>query len=152
MSIKNCLKKEIENLKTLAEQENLFAQFMLGFDENEKVSTYWSEKAAWQGFAPAQYNLGVRYYYGDKAPQNYELALEWFQKATMQGFAPAQNNLAIIYRKGTKQNYELALELFQKAAMQGYALAQFNLGTMHYNGEGTKQNDKIAFGLAKKIC
>ena len=109
MSIKNCFKKEIENLTNLAEQGNVFAQSMLGL-------IYENEKAALQGYAPIQYNLGIRYYYGIGAPQNYELALEWFQKAALQGFAPAQHRVGIMYRYGygVLQNYEKAFGFASK--------------------------------------
>ena len=39
------------------------------------------QKAANQGYAAAQYNLGVMYYNGEGVPQDYVKAAELFQKA-----------------------------------------------------------------------
>lgn len=43
-------------------------------------------KAAEQGFARAQYNLGEMYALGDGVEQSNEKAREWLQKAADQGF------------------------------------------------------------------
>ena len=41
----------------------------------------WYRKAAEQGFAEAQYNLGVMYAKGEGVRQNYKIAKKWFGKA-----------------------------------------------------------------------
>jgi len=46
-------------------------------------------KAAEQGDAEAQYNLGVRYANGEGVPEDYKEAVKWFRKAAEQGFAAA---------------------------------------------------------------
>jgi TPR repeat protein len=53
----------------------------------------WFRKAAEQGHAPAQYNLGVCYYYGNGVPQNYREAVRWIRKAAEQGHADAIEGL-----------------------------------------------------------
>ena len=45
----------------------------------------WYEKAAAQGDADAQYNLGVLYYNGEGVPRDISKAREWFEKAAAQG-------------------------------------------------------------------
>lgn len=45
----------------------------------------WYRKAAEQGFADAQYNLGVRYYNGQGVPQDYVAAHMWFNLAAARG-------------------------------------------------------------------
>ena len=57
-------------------------------------------KAAAQGFEGAQFNLGLRYYTGQRVPQDYTKALYWFSKAAEQGFAKAQYNLGAMYANG----------------------------------------------------
>ena len=42
-------------------------------------------KAAEQGLANAQFNLGVMYHKGRGVPQSYEEAAKWFRKAAEQG-------------------------------------------------------------------
>lgn len=49
----------------------------------------WFLKAAEQGLARAQYNLGVMYANGTGVAQSYEKAVEWYQKAAEQGFEDA---------------------------------------------------------------
>jgi len=42
-------------------------------------------KAADMGYAPAQYNLGYCYKYGDGVPRDLTLSAEWYRKAAEQG-------------------------------------------------------------------
>ena len=60
----------------------------------------WWRKAAEQGYAGAQYNLGLMYYHGKGVSQDYEEAASWVRKAADQGDAAAQNNLGSMYREG----------------------------------------------------
>jgi TPR repeat protein len=50
-------------------------------------------KAAEQGYASAQYNLGVMYEYGKSVSQDYGEALIWYSKAAEQGDETAKNKL-----------------------------------------------------------
>ena len=51
------------------------------------------QKAADQGNADAQNNLGVMYYSGEGCPEIRPRPTEWFKKAAAQGNADAQANL-----------------------------------------------------------
>jgi TPR repeat protein len=42
-------------------------------------------KAADMGYAPAQYNLGYCYKYGDGVPRDLAASAEWYRKAAEQG-------------------------------------------------------------------
>ena len=57
-------------------------------------------KAAEQGHADAQNNLGLMYKEGLAIPQSDYEAFKWFTEAAEQGHADAQNNLGLIYRDG----------------------------------------------------
>ena len=58
-------------------------------------------KAADQGHADAQHNLGFIYYNGQGSmPQDYAAAISWYRKAANQGDASAQNNLGVLYANG----------------------------------------------------
>ena len=46
--------------------------------------------------------------------------------------------------KGITQDYNKAFELLEKSANQGLSIAQYNLGLMYHNGDGVKQDKKIA--------
>lgn len=60
----------------------------------------WIRKAADQGFADAQFGLGVMYLEGLGVPQDYTEAAKWYRKAADQGYADAQLNLGSMYDKG----------------------------------------------------
>jgi TPR repeat protein len=59
----------------------------------------WYRKAAEQGFAEAQCNLGVMYRLGRGVPQDDAEAMRWYRKAAKQGNAQAQNGLIIMYEE-----------------------------------------------------
>jgi len=95
---------------------------------------YWYLKAAEQGLALAQTNVGLMYAQGGAGvPQDPKKALEWLTKAAQQGFALAQFNLGFMYDngKGVPQDDQKALDWYKKAALQGLAEAQTNLGVMY---------------------
>ena len=52
---------------------------------NYKKAFEWYKKAAKQGFAKAQYNLGIMYQNGQGVDVNYKKAFEWYEKAAEQG-------------------------------------------------------------------
>ena len=105
-------------------------------DDLEAVPRY--RKAAEQGDAHAQYNLGVMYANGEGVPKDDREAVLWYRKAAEQGNASAQFNLGLMYMLGEgvpKDDGEAAL-LFHEAAKQGDVRAQANLGIMYANGVG----------------
>ncbi|MCH5309757.1 MAG: SEL1-like repeat protein [Prevotella sp.] len=110
------------------------AQFNLGIEylqsQNYSEAAKWFRKAAEQGLAQAQYNLGVCYDNGWGISQNYSEAVKWYRKAAEQGLAEAQCNLGVCYYKGegVSQNYNEALKWCQKAVEQGYGKASFMVG------------------------
>ena len=66
----------------------------------EIESDQFPDKAAEQGHAVAQHNLGCFYLEGEDVPKDYNQALKWFTKAARKGFVSAQNNLAVMYFLG----------------------------------------------------
>ena len=107
----------------------------------------WYRKAADQGYAKAQYNLGVAYAQGQGVPKDLQEAVKWFRKAADQRFAQAQYNLGIVYAHGlgVTQNYQEAAEWYRKAAEQGFAQAQYNLGVMYRRGQGVEPDPVMAY-------
>ena len=61
-----------------------------GVDVDYKKAFEWWEKAAEQGHADAQYNLGVMYELGHGVDQSDSRAMQWYAKADAQGFEIAQ--------------------------------------------------------------
>lgn len=60
----------------------------------------WLQHSAAQGYAKAQYRLGVMYAEATGVKQDYKQALEWFRRSAEQGFVPAQYRLSLLYAKG----------------------------------------------------
>jgi TPR repeat protein len=104
-------------------------------------------KAAEQGDAAAQYNLGIMYDHGRGVPQDYAQAALWYRKAAEQGFASAQLNLGAAYYEGqgVTQDYAQAAAWYRKAAEQGDATAQFNLGAAYCDGQGVAKDYAEAY-------
>jgi hypothetical protein len=66
----------------------------------------WYRKAADQGLADAQYNLGQMYRRGQGVARNYSEAVRWYRKAADQGTVLAQRNLGIMYVQGQSVNQD----------------------------------------------
>ena len=81
----------------------------------------WYTKAANQGYASAQSNLGVCYEKGQGVTQSYEKAVEWYTKAAEQGSATAQYNLGLCYEfgAGVPQSFVKAAEWYTKSLKNG---------------------------------
>ena len=60
----------------------------------------WNRKAAEQGYALAQINLGLCYAKGEGVPQDQVEAVKWFRKAAEQGHTRAQYKLGVCYTNG----------------------------------------------------
>ena len=67
---------------------------------NFEEAVKWWRKAAEQGFAEAQYNLGQIYGRGEGVAQDYAEAVKWYRKSAEQGDADAQYALGWMYRNG----------------------------------------------------
>lgn len=109
-------------------------------------------KAADQGYAPAQHEIGRMYHVGNGVTQNFTEAAVWYRKAVKQDYGRSQNNLGILYESGdgvSKDDKEAA-SLYRKAADQGLAAAQNSLAGMYYEGKGVAQSYAEAAQLYSK--
>jgi TPR repeat protein len=99
-----------------------------------------------QGYADAQFNLGIMYSNGEGVPEDDAEAVKWYRKAAEQDHARAQNNLGYMYSngRGVPQDYAEAVKWYRKAAEQDHARAQNNLGVMYSNGRGVPEDDAEA--------
>lgn len=92
----------------------------------------WFEKAATQGFAPAQNDLGLCYVRGEGVEQDYKKAVYWFEKAAEQNNAEALHNLANCYSDGygVTEDKDKATGLYVRAAKLGNDSAEAILNDM----------------------
>ena len=77
-------------------------------DDHEAVT--WYRRAAEQGLAEGEINLGRMYDTGAGVPQDDQAAVKWSRSAAEHGLAEAQNNLGRMYYlgQGVPQDYVLA--------------------------------------------
>jgi TPR repeat protein len=128
----------------------------LRIPRDDLVAVTWYTKAANQGHAGAQCNLGIMHANrlgimhakGRGVHRDDVKAVKWYMKAADQGHAGAQCNLAeaqfnvgIMHAKGhgVPRDDTAAVDWLTKAAEQGHADAQCNLGAMSGRGGVTKE-------------
>ena len=70
-----------------------------GVEQDDLEAFSWYRQAAHQGFASAQFKLGVAYADGTGVEQDDALAVKWFRKAADQGDANAQHKLDTLLAK-----------------------------------------------------
>lgn len=90
------------------------------------------------GYAEAQYYLGMMYDDGKGIERDSALAAEWYRKAAEQGIAAAQSNLGAMYETGdgVQTDYIQAVKWYRLAAGQGDEEAQRRLDELK-NQEGS---------------
>ena len=106
-----------------------------GLEQNYKEAVFWYKKAADQGYAQAQYNLGLLYEDGRGIDQDYYEASQWYKRASNNGFSEAQNNLGVLYitGRGVIKDRNRAELMFRRASEQGNANAERNLKMLLQN-------------------
>lgn len=117
---------------------------------NEMAKAY--RKAADQGDANSQVEMGLCYYFGHGVEQSYTEAVRWYRMAMAQGNARAKAWLGRCYAEGegVTQDDIKAVDLYRKAAEQGDSMALNNLGYMYEHGRGVPQSYEEAFKLYRK--
>jgi TPR repeat protein len=95
-------------------------------------------RAAEQGDAHQQWELGDRYYTGKGVDKDHAEAMKWYRKAAEQGDAQRQFSLGFMYWIDG-DNTEAA-NWYLRAAKQGHFIAQTDLGDMYRDGKGVPQN------------
>jgi TPR repeat protein len=107
-----------------------------GVEGNAEEAAKWYRRAADQGNAQAQYNLGNLYLDGRGVVQDYKQALQWWRLAAAQGYSDAQYNIGVAYENG------LSVPNDGKEAAKWYRLAadeairwQYSLGNMESAGD-----------------
>jgi hypothetical protein len=117
------------------------------------LAVEWWRKAADEGDAKAQYNLGIMYEDGKGGlPQSDALAVEWWRKAADQGLTNAQGNLGCMYfkGKGLDQNFDAALAWLRKAAAQGNDYAVSLIKAIQ-EGRRREQQQALLIGNPMKL-
>ena len=90
--------------------------------QNDTEAGKWFQKAAEQGLAQAQFNLGVAYHNGYGIMKNQKQAVKWFTKAAEQNLGDAQYNLGVAYANGDgiTQNQTTSRQMVHKSRPQRF--------------------------------
>lgn len=117
-----------------------------GVPEDEAHAVQWYTRAAEQGHAKAQDELGLMFETGVGVSKDHGQAIKWYARAAEQGYADAQYHLGDMYRGGygVPKDNAVALRWFTRAAERGHAFARRHLGDMYADGEGTQEDDPDA--------
>ena len=162
----------ISKLEQQANEGNAQAQFDLamcyaegeGIQRNIELAFEWNQKAAEQGYAKAQLNLGLYYlklYYSvkDDEPSSQPMykAVRTFIRNLDEETSPNLiywpiSIIKLSLHKRSENNITLAIDLFNKSAAQDCIEAQYCLAFCYSEGMKVKRNDKLAFKLFKQIA
>ena len=82
-----------------------------GVVQDYKEAVKWYTKAAEQGFASAQYNLGLMYVMGQGVAQDYNSAHMWFNIAAANGDSDAVKGRDIVAKEMTPSQIEKAQDM-----------------------------------------
>ena len=80
-------------------------------NEDDAKAVSWYRKAAEQGLADAQYNLGWMYALGRGVPEDYAQGYAWLSIAASQGREKAKESKGIIKKKMTREQIAKGLVL-----------------------------------------
>lgn len=135
MTLEGCVQRALEHVRKMAQNGNPVAQFQLGADGPFHDDRDWLARSAEQGFAAAQYVLGVV----AKRRQKWAQAARWYKLAAEQKHAVAQMALSRLHYNGigVPKNREMVFRLVQQSAKSGLYDAQRSLGFCYYVGIGT---------------
>ena len=139
------------------------AQFLLGaatlrgfgVDQDFAAGVDWLNKAADQGFAEAQFQLGLCYLDGgpgvNEAPAR---GAKWLEHAAEQGHARAQQCLGECYAVGlgVSEDDVASAKWYRSAADQGLAAAQDFLGVCYLAGSGVEKSPSEAIKWFQKAA
>jgi TPR repeat protein len=117
----------------------------------------WYRKAADQGNAAAQYNLGFHYDNGQGVEEDQAEAVRWYLKAAEQGLADAQYSLGVMYfndGEGLEEDHAEAARWFRLAADQGDADAAAELEKVLRAGISSVDTaiPTISEGVSMRVC
>jgi TPR repeat protein len=110
----------------------------------------WMERAAENGYAKAQAQLGMWYAHGleNVVGRNPAQALLWLRHAAAKNHAGAQYELGLFCLHGEARILQAdpgeAFMLFSKAALQKHPAAQYQLGLCYHHGQGVSVDMEMA--------
>lgn len=117
----------------------------LGTEQSDTEALAWFTKAAEEGDADAQNNLGVIYAKGGTKATR-EQAIKWYLEAARRGHRGAQQNLVALNNDNLERKVAApaSAELVQMKAYEGEPVYQFLFGISFLVGNGSQEVDEYA--------
>lgn len=111
-----------------------------------RTAMAWFAKAAANGDAESQLQLGIAYATGNGVDTNRDESIAWYRKAAEQGNRSAQFNLGVqlLQSNPSADAAREGVGWLEKAAAQGFAAASSQLGWMYWEGAGVERDKTIA--------
>jgi len=114
-------------------------EIVKGVEHSDFVAArHWYERAAAQGMAWAEYNLGYLHLLGQGVIADTAEGLRWMRRAANRGFTTAQYELGLFHAQGlhVRQDFSRAARWYRRAAERGLPDAQHNLAHLYLAGQG----------------
>jgi len=131
---------------------DVVAQFSLGAllyygGTDLPLAVDWFRKAAAQGYADAEFQMGQLYDFGFGVGQDDRDALAWYRKAAEHSSAAGQRAVGDFYRKGRGVAADLAeaARWYRRAAEGDDVRAQNELGQLFFTGTGVARDYVSAY-------
>lgn len=120
---------------------------------NPEMAFPWFQKAADQGDAVGQFNLGCCYYWGVGVTRDETIAQQWFRRSAQQGFPAAQAALGFALYSALPPTSDLseAIKLLKQAADAGRVEAMQVLAIALASGDGAHQDETEARKWREKV-
>ncbi len=132
-----------------------YADGQHGVKQDKSIAAQWYRRAAEQGFAGSQVNLGVLYDGGDGVPLNDEEAFKWFTLAANQNQPLGQYYLGTMYEfgEGIDQNFDEAGKWYSTACdNSNQPDACHHLAYLFQNGSLSSDNPFLVPSLYEKAA
>lgn len=132
-----------EPVRVLAERGDIPSQLAMGWNslvpqngqkKDIDQAIAWFQKAALQGNAEAQYQLGGIYIFSLSERHDDTLGKAWLLKAAELGHVQAKIDLGVHYLYGRPPDREAAIVWLERAAVSGSKKAQLTLGIAYDTG------------------
>jgi TPR repeat protein len=150
-------KAKKENLAAAQSQlGSVYYAGALGVEQDYEQAFHWFERAAEQGFARAQFNLGLCYERGEEElsgmgqTRDREKALEWYAKAAKQGLLQAEVNAGILHAE--MGEFEQANAYFRSGSRRGNIFCIREYGRSLLRGRGIAADPVAAVGLLTRCA
>jgi TPR repeat protein len=107
----------------------------------------WFRRAAAQGHASAEHQMGQLYDFGFGVAQDDAQALAWYRKAAEHGSAAAARAIGDFYRKGRSVPADAAeaARWYRRGADGDDLRAQYQLGQLYFDGTGVARDYVSAY-------